>query len=95
MSEEQLQTVAYLYGRSREKLKHTGADVAIYESYVALNQWLWRSLQENSAMYHGRLKRKYIAAMEAGSKSLEAKSYKVHSHRVFEVEHHPRLRGSS
>jgi hypothetical protein len=95
MSEEQLQTVAYLYGRSREKLKHTGADVAIYESYVALNQWLWRTLQENSAVYNGRLKRKYIAAMEAGSKSLEAKNYKVHNRKVFEVEHHTRLRGSS
>jgi hypothetical protein len=89
MRDKQLQTIAYLYGRSREKLKHS-PDVAVYDGYVALSDWLYNILQENSAVHcNGHLKRKYQLSMEAGSKSLEIKNYKVHNHRVFEVESRP------
>ena len=71
MKDEQLQRIAYLYGRSSEKLKEYHNDIEAYNSYVTLSMTLWRTLKSNDAIHdNGRLKSQYIHAMEAGRNSV-------------------------
>jgi hypothetical protein len=98
MNNEQLQSVAYLYGRSREKLKHCGDDIATYDDYQALSKRLWRMLKANDAVYDGgRLKQKFFPFMEAGRRSVGDKNLRVQAHerRIFEVKHRSQSHGIS
>ena len=71
MDEEQLLKMAYLYGRSREKLNHIRDDLSVYQGYVALSKSLWHSLKANNAIHEdGNLKAQYKHAMEAGRNSV-------------------------
>jgi hypothetical protein len=71
MNEEQLLRMAYLYGRSREKLIHIRDDLSVYQGYIALSKSLWHLLKANDAIHeNGNLKAQYIHAMEAGRDSV-------------------------
>ena len=73
MDDEQLQKVAFLYGRNAEKRRRTYAstDEEAYREYDALCLSLWRELQENDAVEdNGILKAEYVLSMESGRDSV-------------------------